>query len=229
MEVGTEKQRPLKAAFSPGILEVGCDEAGRGCLAGPVFAAAVILPEDFEHPLLQDSKKMRPAHRARLREIIELEALDWAVAQVSPAMIDQINILQASIRAMHLAMDQLRMTPSLILVDGNQFLPYKEWPHRTVVGGDGLYASIAAASVLAKTHRDAYMESLDLDYPQYGWKENKGYGTRAHRRQMQEHGLSPHHRKSFRWQEVEQQPLIMQCAGESSVRKPTHAGSDGED
>lgn len=192
----------LLCAYSPHGLEAGCDEAGRGCLAGPVFAAAVVLPRNFHIPGLQDSKKISAAQREGLRPVIESQALAWAVARVDPEIIDEINILQASFRAMHLALDRLSLRPGLILVDGNRFPGYENIPYKTVVGGDGIYASIAAASVLAKTHRDAYMLLMDRDYPHYEWRRNKGYGTKRHRWLIQVHGPSPVHRKSFRWTEV---------------------------
>ena len=187
----------LKPFFSGEGSEAGCDEAGRGCLAGPVFAAAVILPADFHHPLLNDSKKLKEKDRDSLRPVIEKEAIAFAVAQVDAQEIDRINILQASFLAMHRALDALSEKPSLILVDGNRFVPYPNIPHRTIVGGDGLYASIAAASILAKTYRDAYMLSLHQSFPHFGWHENKGYPTASHRAAIQRHGLSPLHRKSF--------------------------------
>lgn len=176
----------------------GLDEAGRGCLAGPVTAAAVILPPKFNHPLLNDSKKMGVEEREDLRIIIEEEALAWAVAFVSPARIDQINILWASIEAMHLALDQLSLSPQHLLVDGNRFRPYKEIPFECVVRGDGKFTSIAAASVLAKTHRDAYMIHRHDSYPMYGWKSNKGYPTREHREGIRIHGPCKLHRQSFK-------------------------------
>jgi ribonuclease HII len=178
--------------------EAGCDEAGRGCLAGPVFAAAVILPPDFYHPLLNDSKQLNERQRNELRVIIEKTAPAWHVAALDPETIDQINILQASIRAMHLALAGLLPAPDFILVDGNRFHAFRQTPHACIVKGDGKYAAIAAASILAKTHRDAYMEQLDRDFPQYGWRVNKGYPTAAHRNAIRAHGASPHHRKSFR-------------------------------
>ncbi len=178
-------------------LVAGVDEAGRGPLAGPVFAAAVILPENFEHPWLNDSKKTTEKQRNELREIIEEQAIAWAVAMVDNKEIDKINILQATYKAMHLAIEQLNPQPDFLLIDGNRFKPYKEIPYETVVGGDGKYASIAAASILAKTHRDQYMLELHQQYPQYSWNTNKGYGTKAHRQAIIEHGLSPYHRKSF--------------------------------
>ena len=178
-------------------LVAGVDEAGRGPLAGPVFAAAVILPENFEHPWLNDSKKTTEKQRNELRKIIEEQAIAWAVAMVDNKEIDKINILQATYKAMHLAIEQLNPQPDFLLIDGNRFKPYKEIPYETVVGGDGKYASIAAASILAKTHRDQYMLELHQQYPQYSWNTNKGYGTKAHRQAIIEHGLSPYHRKSF--------------------------------
>ncbi len=184
--------------FEKDRLEAGCDEAGRGCLAGPVFAAAVILPPDFYHPLLNDSKQLNERQRNELRVIIEKTAPAWHVAALDPETIDQINILQASIRAMHLALAGLLPAPDFILVDGNRFHAFRQTPHACIVKGDGKYAAIAAASILAKTHRDAYMEQLDRDFPQYGWRVNKGYPTAAHRNAIREYGASPHHRKSFR-------------------------------
>lgn len=188
----------LPARYTQDALEAGLDEAGRGCLAGPVFAAAVVLPADFAHPLLNDSKQLREAQREQLRPLIEREALCWAVARVDADTIDRINILQASIRAMHLALDQLSLRPELLLVDGNRFRPYGTIPHECLVGGDGRLASIAAASILAKTHRDACMRELHLRYPHYGWDRNKGYPTRDHREALRRHGPCELHRKSFR-------------------------------
>ncbi len=188
----------LKTFHQSEFLEAGCDEAGRGCLAGPVFAAAVILPGDFHHPLLNDSKQLTENQRDLLRQIIEKESLAWAVAEVSAAEIDRINILQASILGMHRALDLLATRPQFILVDGNKFHPYPSTPHLCVVKGDGKYASIAAASILAKTHRDEAMLQLDAEYPQYQWRQNKGYPTEIHREAIREHGISPWHRRSFR-------------------------------
>lgn len=188
----------LKRRFSKGVIEAGCDEAGRGCLAGPVFAAAVILPDRFRLPDVDDSKKLTAAVRDELRIQIEEKALAWAVARVDHEEIDTINILWASVKAMHLALDQLSTRPELILIDGNRFKAYNNTPYKCVVGGDGLYASIAAASILAKTHRDEYMQSLHLEFPHYGWDVNKGYGTPIHREAIKVHGISPYHRKSFR-------------------------------
>ena len=179
-------------------MEAGLDEAGRGCYAGPVFAAAVILPRDFHHPLLNDSKQLNEKQRDLLRPIIEKEAISFAVSQISNEEIDQINILKASIKAMHQAVAQLNKKPGLLLVDGNRFTPYKKIPHQCFVKGDGRFASIAAASVLAKTYRDEWMNTLHNEFPVYGWNKNKGYGTLTHRKAIEEHGLCHHHRKSFR-------------------------------
>lgn len=188
----------LKAFYSKGRVEAGCDEAGRGCLAGPVFAAAVILPHNFKHPLLTDSKQMSRAARDTLRPIIEQEALAWSVGFLTPKEIDKYNILNASFRAMHQAIANLNTIPNLLLIDGNRFNPYRDIPHECIIKGDGKYASIAAASVLAKTHRDEYMEKLHNQFPQYGWDANKGYPTRAHRLAIHAHGPCDFHRKSFR-------------------------------
>jgi len=187
----------LKRFFQKGLIEAGCDEAGRGCLAGPVFAAAVILPPKFSHLLLNDSKQVAEADRETLRPIIESKAIAWAVAMIDHEEIDRINIVKASFKAMHLAIDQLTTRPDLLLIDGHIFSPYFGIVHQCVVGGDGKYAAIAAASILAKTHRDEYMLQLHNQYPQYGWNENKAYGTAHHRNMIKEHGLSPYHRKTF--------------------------------
>lgn len=192
----------LKCSFTTGITEAGCDEAGRGCLAGPVFAAAVILPTDYAHPLLNDSKQLTEEERNLLRPVIEQDALAWAVAMCTHEEIDCINILKASFKAMHLAIDQLTTRPELLLIDGNRFPAYLGIPHQCVVKGDATYMSIAAASVLAKTHRDEYMTGLHTQYPHYGWNNNKGYGTIYHRKQLMQHGSSPFHRKTFKWKEV---------------------------
>lgn len=184
--------------FHPSLIEAGCDEAGRGCLAGPVFAAAVILPKHAIHPLLNDSKQLTEQERYTLRPIIEQEALSFAVASIDHEEIDRINILQASIKAMHLAVDKLSIQPELLLIDGNRFKPYLGIAHQTIVGGDAKYASIAAASILAKTYRDDYMIAMHETYPQYDWKQNKGYGTVHHRRMIKTHGLSAFHRKTFK-------------------------------
>jgi ribonuclease HII len=181
-------------------LEAGCDEAGRGCLAGPVAAAAVILPPDFHHPLLRDSKQLDAAARAEARLVVEAEALAWAVAFVSAEQIDRVNILQASILAMHLALDQLTLVPDFVAVDGNRFRPWRQVPFATQVKGDGRFRHIAAASILAKTHRDAHMAALDDQFPGYGWQHNKGYPTGEHRRAIELLGPTPEHRRSFRWQ-----------------------------
>ena len=187
----------LHRYLQEGRVEAGCDEAGRGCLAGPVTAAAVILPPDFSNELLNDSKQLTEHQRDTLRPIIEREALAWAVAMVSPQEIDTINILRASFIAMHRALDQLTVRPEHILVDGNRFIPYSDIPFTTIIKGDGKMMSIAAASVLAKTHRDEYMRRIALEYPHYGWEKNKGYPTRDHRAAIVAHGISPYHRKSF--------------------------------
>ena len=179
-------------------IEAGCDEAGRGCLAGPVFAAAVILPEDFSNEMLNDSKQLSEKKRDELRMIIEREALAWAVASVNNNEIDKINILNASIEGMHRALAQLSITPEHILIDGNRFKPYGTIPWRTFVKGDGRFANIAAASILAKTCRDDYMTALAAEYPQYGWDVNKGYPTKAHRAAIAATGASPYHRTTFR-------------------------------
>lgn len=181
----------------PNLLEAGCDEAGRGCLAGPVFAAAVILPKGFVHPLLNDSKQLSENQRNSLKSVIESESLAWAVAEVSAQEIDRTNILKASILAMHRAVDALALRPEWLLIDGNRFYPYPATPHLCVVKGDGKYASIAAASILAKTCRDEAMFRLHQEFPQYGWLENKGYPTLAHRNAIRTHGVSPWHRTSF--------------------------------
>lgn len=179
------------------LLEAGCDEAGRGCLAGAVYAAAVVLPPDFEHETLTDSKQLTPHQRYALREVIEREAIDWAIGRVDPQEIDEINILDASFLAMHRALDQLKIRPQFLLIDGNRFRPYRNLPYRTIVKGDGKYLSIAAASILAKTYRDDYMTELDAAYPQYGWKQNKGYPTRQHRLAIRKYGSTPFHRLTY--------------------------------
>lgn len=180
-----------------GVVEAGCDEAGRGCLAGPVFAAAVILPPNFKNALLNDSKQLSEQKRYALRDIIEREALAWAVGIVSNEEIDKINILRASILAMHRALDGLKVRPEEIIVDGNRFTPYGNLPYTTIVKGDGKYLSIAAASILAKTYRDDYMKRLHEEYPAYRWDRNKGYPAPAHRQAIREHGTTPYHRMSF--------------------------------
>ena len=178
-------------------IEAGCDEAGRGCLAGAVFAAAVILPPDFRNEILNDSKQLTEKQREALRPIIESKAVSWAIGIVTPEEIDRINILNASFLAMHRAIEQLQTTPAHLLIDGNRFTPYPGIPHTTIVKGDGKYLSIAAASVLAKTHRDEYMSRLNTEFPGYLWNENKGYPTKAHRDAIRLHGTTPYHRKSF--------------------------------
>ena len=187
----------LENSYQKELLEAGCDEAGRGCLAGSVFAAAVILPPDFYHPLLNDSKQMTERQRDLLREVIEREAVAWAVAEVTAARIDEINILKASIEGMNIAATQLKVAPEFLAIDGNRFTSLNGLPYQCVVKGDGKYANIAAASVLAKTHRDEYMLRLHNEFPQYGWNSNKGYPTKAHRLAIREHGLTPYHRLSF--------------------------------
>lgn len=188
----------LKSHFYKGLVEAGCDEAGRGCLAGSVYAAAVILPEDYVNEALNDSKQLTAKRRYELRDEIERDALAWAVGIVTPAEIDEINILNASILAMHRALDGLKLRPEAIIVDGNRFKPYNFIPYTTVVKGDGKYLSIAAASILAKTYRDDYMDRLALEYPQYDWIDNKGYPTRKHRQAIAEYGITEYHRKTFR-------------------------------
>ena len=188
----------LKNFWNKGVLEAGCDEAGRGCLAGPVFAAAVILPLTFKHPLLNDSKQLTDKQRKLLRPIIESEAIAWSVAEVSVEEIDTINILQAALEAMHRAVHQLSKTPEHLLIDGNKFRPFPEIAHTCIVGGDAKMKNIAAASILAKTYRDDRMDELHQDFPQYEWIRNKGYGTADHRAAIQQHGITIHHRKSFR-------------------------------
>ena len=183
--------------FYEGKIEAGCDEAGRGCLAGSVYAAAVILPEGYQNELLNDSKQLSEKKRYQLREIIERDAVAWAVGIVTPEEIDQINILNASILAMHRALDQLKVRPEAIIVDGNRFKPYQDLPHTTIVKGDGKYLAIAAASILAKTYRDDYMNQLAEEYPQYDWLSNKGYPTKKHREAIKQFGITPYHRKSY--------------------------------
>ena len=189
---------PLKSFLKKGNLEAGCDEAGRGCLAGPVFASAVILPQDFSSPLLNDSKTLNESLRYSLREEIEKSALAWSVAMVGNEEIDEINILNASIKAMHIAIRKLKIKPEFLLIDGNRFKPYKSIPHVCIIKGDSKYFSIAAASVLAKTYRDDFMKQAHRKNPDYNWEKNKGYPTREHRGAILEKGISPLHRKSFR-------------------------------
>lgn len=187
----------LLSCFKKGRIEVGCDEAGRGSLAGPVYAAAVILPKSFNHPLLDDSKKLTEQARNLLRPVIERKALDWAVAFVDNQEIDDINILNASIEAMHRALNKLNICPDALLIDGNKFKPYKDITHHTIVNGDATYKSIAAASILAKTHRDEYMQKLHSEFPQYGWDQNKAYPTPQHRQAIRKYGITIYHRKSY--------------------------------
>lgn len=188
---------PLKSHFYTGLTEAGCDEAGRGCLAGSVYAAAVILPDGYDNPGLNDSKQMSERQRYALREQVMRDAVAWAVGVVTPDEIDHINILNASILAMHRALDQLSVCPQAVIVDGNRFKPYGDLPYTTIVKGDGKYQAIAAASILAKTFRDDYMARLDAEYPMYGWRKNKGYPTREHREAIRQHGISPYHRRSY--------------------------------
>ncbi|NNE29796.1 MAG: ribonuclease HII [Saprospiraceae bacterium] len=188
----------LEAFFDPMAIEAGCDEAGRGCLAGPVVAAAVILPKNFQHPILNDSKILTESQRDELVPIIKRNSISWAVASLSPKEIDRHNILNASFLAMHKAIGKLKVRPGHLLIDGNRFIPYLDIPFQCIIKGDSKYASIAAASVLAKTHRDAYMKKLDTKFPQYQWSSNKGYPTQAHRKGIEAHGPSKHHRMSFR-------------------------------
>jgi ribonuclease HII len=192
-----KKNNLLPAFYQDALLEAGVDEAGRGCYAGPVFAAAVVLPKHFAHPLLNDSKQLNVAQRNELRRVIETGSTAFAVAWASEATIDRINILQATYQAMHSAIAQLAVQPQLLLIDGNRFKPYPQLPHQCFVKGDGRFASIAAASILAKTYRDEWMERLHGEFPHYGWDKNKGYGTAAHRNAISQHGLCRYHRKSF--------------------------------
>ena len=189
----------LLSSFSNKYIEAGCDEAGRGCLAGPVFAAAVILPKGYNNPLLNDSKKLNEKVRYKLRAIIEKDALAWSVGSYSPAEIDEVNILNASIFSMHRALDKLIVKPELLLIDGNRFNAYKDIKHECVIKGDGKYLSIAAASILAKTYRDDYMFAIHSKYPYYFWKNNKGYPTLQHKKAIQEYGITDYHRKTFNY------------------------------
>lgn len=197
----------LDNCYQTELVEAGCDEAGRGCLAGSVFAAAVILPPDFHHPLLNDSKQMTERRRDMLREVIEREAVAWAVTEITAGRIDEINILNASIEAMNISVERLAVRPQFLAIDGNRFRTALDIPYRCIVKGDGRYADIAAASVLAKTHRDEYMMRLDKEYPCYGWAKNKGYPTREHRLAIRRHGLSPYHRLTFN-HEIDQLELF---------------------
>ena len=187
----------LASHYYEGKIEAGCDEAGRGCLAGSVYAAAVILPDGYQNELLNDSKQLTEKKRYQLREIIERDAVAWAVGIVTPEEIDKINILNASILAMHRALDQLKVRPEAVIVDGNRFKKYKDLPHTTIVKGDGKYLAIAAASILAKTYRDDYMNQLAQEYPQYDWLSNKGYPTKKHREAIKQFGITPYHRRSY--------------------------------
>lgn len=187
----------LEPFYQTKDIEAGADEAGRGCYAGPVFAAAVILPNTYYHPLLNDSKQVRSKDRDTLRFDIEKSAIAWAVSSIDNIEIDQINILQASFKAMHKAIEGLNVLPEFLLIDGNRFIPYPKTPHKCFVKGDAIYASIAAASILAKTHRDAYMNQLHHEFPEYGWDKNKGYGTLQHRMAIEKHGLCRYHRMSY--------------------------------
>ena len=204
-------RRMLQAYYQDQLLEAGCDEAGRGCLAGPVFAAAVILPKDFYHPLLNDSKQLTEEARYELRPVIEASAISFAVASCCNKQIDKLNIYWASMKSMHLAIKGLSIVPQLLLIDGNRFKPYKKIPHQCVVQGDGIYASIAAASILAKTYRDDYMKQLHLKYPKYNWGQNKGYATREHQVALDKHGPCRYHRRSFRlnYSEIELQEAAL--------------------
>ncbi len=187
----------LEKHYYEGKIEAGCDEAGRGCLAGSVYAAAVILPDGYDNPSLNDSKRLSAAKRMRLRDEIVRDAVAWAIGVVTPEEIDHINILRASILAMHRALDQLQVRPEAIIVDGNRFQPYSDLPYTTIVKGDGKYQAIAAASILAKTYRDEYIDRLDQEFPRYGWQSNKGYPTPQHREAIRQYGVTPYHRKSF--------------------------------
>lgn len=196
----SKKKKPihlLQSHYYDGLIEAGCDEAGRGCLAGSVYAAAVILPQNYSHPYLNDSKQLTEKRRMILRKDIEKDAIAWAVGVVSPEEIDEINILKASFLAMHRAIDQLKVRPEALIIDGNRFTPYQNLPYTPIVKGDSKYLSIAAASILAKTYRDEYMEELHTQYPQYEWSKNKGYPTVAHREAIKKYGTTPFHRMSF--------------------------------
>lgn len=201
----------LKNYYEQGRVEAGCDEAGRGCLAGSVYAAAVILPPDYHNERLNDSKKLTARQRYALRQDIERDAVAWAVGVVTPQEIDQINILNASILAMHRALDQLQVRPEAIIVDGNRFKPYRDLPHTTIVKGDGKYLSIAAASILAKTYRDDEMIRLAQEYPDYDWQHNMGYPTRKHREAIRQHGVTPYHRRTFNLLGSEELTITFDC------------------
>lgn len=201
----------LKNYYEQGRVEAGCDEAGRGCLAGSVYAAAVILPPDYHNERLNDSKKLTARQRYALRQDIERDAVAWAVGVVTPQEIDQINILNASILAMHRALDQLQVRPEAIIADGNRFKPYRDLPHTTIVKGDGKYLSIAAASILAKTYRDDEMIRLAQEYPDYDWQHNMGYPTRKHREAIRQHGITPYHRRTFNLLGSEELTIPFDC------------------
>lgn len=201
----------LKNYYEQGRVEAGCDEAGRGCLAGSVYAAAVILPPDYQNERLNDSKKLTARQRYALRQDIERDAVAWAVGVVTPQEIDQINILNASILAMHRALDQFQVRPEAIIVDGNRFKPYRDLPHTTIVKGDGKYLSIAAASILAKTYRDDEMVRLAQEYPDYDWQHNMGYPTRKHREAIRQHGITPYHRRTFNLLGSEELTIPFDC------------------
>jgi ribonuclease HII len=201
----------LQTYYQEELLEAGCDEAGRGCLAGPVFAAAVILPKSFYHPLLNDSKQLCEEHRYELRPFIEQHATAYAVASLCNRQIDKINILKASFKSMHLAVKSLTVQPQLLLIDGNRFISYKRIPHKCIIQGDGIYASIAAASILAKTYRDDYMKELHKKYPRYNWIQNKGYATREHQDALDKYGPCKYHRRSFRLDYS--QPKLFEASG----------------
>lgn len=201
----------LKNYYEQGRVEAGCDEAGRGCLAGSVYAAAVILPPDYHNERLNDSKKLTARQRYALRQDIERDAVAWAVGVVTPQEIDQINILNASILAMHRALDQLQVRPEAVIVDGNRFKPYRDLPHTTIVKGDGKYLSIAAASILAKTYRDDEMVRLAQEYPDYDWQHNMGYPTRKHREAIRQHGVTPYHRRTFNLLGSEELTIPFDC------------------
>lgn len=188
----------LQPYYDEQLMEAGCDEAGRGCLAGPVYAAAVILPKNFYHPLLNDSKQLTEDERYELRPLIQEQALSYAVASLDNKQIDRFNILRASFKSMHLAIRKLGIQPQLLLIDGNRFARYKRIPHKCIIQGDGIYASIAAASILAKTYRDDYMKELHRKFPRYNWAQNKGYATREHQEALDQHGPCKYHRKTFR-------------------------------
>lgn len=219
-----KSENVLLSYYQENLREAGCDEAGRGCLAGPVFAAAVIFEKRFHHPLLNDSKQLTAARRQLLRREIEESAVSYAVARVDPAEIDRINIHQASYLAMHRALDALTEKAEFILVDGNRFIPYGEVPHACVVKGDGKYLSIAAASILAKTYRDEYMQEICASYPMYGWSQNKGYPTVQHRSAILKYGVSPHHRLSFRVT-APQLDLFNERNGSSIINSPASVSS----